>query len=131
VFHYCETRTLTITNGTVWDCALYVTLTLTDPNTGIGSPEYEQNLTCEDERLLCGQNSLKVLLDIRDNEASVSNCIETVTPSMSSVTFQGVVPEEVMFNSWYSSVAPSWTLLTGLGGFLVILFCLLQHIYFL
>ena len=65
-------------------------MTSTDPNTDMGSPEYEQSLTCEGERFLSGHNSLNVLSDIRDSEAPVSNCIETMIPSMSIETFQGV-----------------------------------------
>ena len=61
---------------------LYATETSTDPNIGIDSPEYEHSLTCEEERLLSGHNSLKVLSDIRDSEASVTYCFRTVMPSM-------------------------------------------------
>ena len=81
---------LTTISVTLWRCDLYVTVTSTDPNTGIGSPEYEQSLTCEGERFLSGYNSLNVLSDIRDSEAPVSNCINTVLPSMSTDTFQGM-----------------------------------------
>ena len=48
----------------------------------------------------------------------MSNCINTVLPSMSTDTFQGVVfPGDVMFTSWYSCISSSHTLLTGLYGF--------------
>ena len=40
-----------------YDIVLHVTVTSTDPNAGIDSPEYEQNLTSEGERLLSGHNS--------------------------------------------------------------------------
>ena len=123
---------LTTINVTLWHCDLYVTVTSADPNTGIGSPEYKQSLTCEGERFLSSHNSLNVLSEIRDGEAPVSNCISTVLPPMSTDTFQGVAfPGDVMFNSWYSSIASSSTLLTGLCGFSVGLLCLLLHTYFL
>ena len=79
---------------------LYVTLTSTDHNTGIGSPEYKHKLIHEGERFLSGHNSLNILSDIRDFEAPVFNCIETVIACMSTDTFQGVAfPGDVILSS--------------------------------
>ena len=117
---------LTTIKVTLCHCVLYATGTSTDPNIGIDSPEYEQSLFCEGEKLLSGHNSLKVLSDIRDSEASVTYCVRTVMPSdsASNDAFQGVTfPSDVivMFNSWYS--------LTDFSGFLIVLHCLLLHTF--
>ena len=43
--------------------------------------------------------------DIRDSDAPLSNCTETVTLSMSTTTLQAVVfPTVVMFNNWHLPV---------------------------
>ena len=49
---------------------------------------------------LCGQCSLNVVSAMRDSEAPVSNCIGTITLSMSTRTFQGgTFPEEVILSN--------------------------------
>ena len=53
-------------------------------------PEYEQRLTGEGKWFLSGYNTLNFLSDIRDFEAPVFNFIESIIPSMSSDSFQGM-----------------------------------------